>query len=284
MIGAFLRPPLNRFGLRAPKITRYDSYDLYREERVGASAELHGLFSPFVSFKNKTVLDLGCNTGYLLDSFLSRESFTAIGVDISEEMLARGRELYGSRIRFVQNTPKSIPVESNSVDVVYTVDTVEHLAHPRETFLEVYRVLKPGGIALVHFGPYHNPYGSHLEDIIPFPWPHVLFSHRTLLDVAAQLYDSPHYDVACYFTDEQTGEKRPNPYVDRAVWDNFLNHITIRQFNRLIRELPFQVVHQERIGFGGRTFRLGRAVRALSKVPYLDEYFCNALYTVLRKV
>ncbi|NWF74611.1 MAG: class I SAM-dependent methyltransferase [Nitrospirae bacterium] len=280
---AFLRPPLNRFGFRSPTITRYDSLELYVEERVAASAELHGLFSPFVSFKNKTVVDLGCNTGYLLDSFLSRESFTAIGVDISEELLRRGRERYGDRITFIQNTPTRIPVESNSADVVYSVDTVEHLSRPRETLLEIYRILKPGGIALLHFGPFRNPYGSHLEDILPFPWPHVFFSQKTLLNVAARLYESPDYPVACYSRDEKTGQKKPNPYLDHAARDIFLNHITIRKFNRLIGELPFQVIQQQRIGFGGRTFRVGRAVRQLAQVPYLDEYFCNALYTVLGK-
>jgi ubiquinone/menaquinone biosynthesis C-methylase UbiE len=283
MAKAFLRPPLNRWGFRAPKITRYDSIESYVEERVAASAELHALFSPFVSFKNKIVLDLGCNTGHLLASFLSRESFTAVGVDISEEKLVQGRELYGDRIAFIQNTPTTIPVESNSVDIVYTADTVEHLSHPREIFSEIYRILKPGGMAFVHFGPYHNPYGSHLEDIIPFPWPHVFFSQKTLLNVASRLYDSPDYKVACYSVDQHTGQKKPNPYLDHAARKIFLNHITIRQFNKLISDLPFQVVHQQRIGFGGRTFRMGRAVRHLAQVPYLDDYFCSALYTVLGK-
>jgi SAM-dependent methyltransferase len=280
---AFLTPPLNRFGLRAPKITRYDSKDLYLEERVGASAELHSLFTPFASFKDKTVLDLGCNSGYLLDSFLVRESFTAICADIDEDALQKGRERYGDRMTFIKNTPTTIPVDSESVDIVYSVDTVEHLSRPKETLQEIYRILRGGGVALMHFGPYRNPYGSHLEDIIPFPWPHVMFAQRTLLNVAAQLYDSPHYRVACYSVDETTGKKRPNPYLDHAARNIFLNHMTIRRFNRLISELPFELVHQEKIGFGGRTFNIGRAVRLLAKVPYLDDFFCNALYTVLRK-
>jgi SAM-dependent methyltransferase len=280
---AFLRPPLSRFGFRTPKITRFDSVQSYVEDRVAATRELRALFSPFVSFKNNTVLDLGCSSGYLLDSFLSQESFTAIGADISGDVLARGRERYGDRIRFVQSTATTIPLESESIDIVYTVDTVEHLSRPREIFLEIHRVLRPGGIALVHFGPFRNPYGSHLEDIIPFPWPHIVFSMKTLLSVAARLYDAPDYRAACYVIDERTGTKKPNPYVDHAHWETFLNHITIRQFNRLLRELPFVVVHQRRIGFGGRTFRIGRLLRLLAQVPYLDDFFCNALYTVLEK-
>lgn len=280
---AFLRPPLNRFGFRASKITRFDTVQMYVQDRVESLTEMRALFAPFASFKDKTVLDLGCSSGYLLDSFLSRESFTAIGADISAEVLARGRERYGDRIRFVQATPTTIPVESDSVDIVYSIDTVEHLSRIREIFLEIHRVLKPGGIALIHFGPYRNPYGSHLEDIIPFPWPHMFFSMSTLLSVAARLYDSPDYPVACYSRDERTGQRKPNPYLDEAHWNTFLNHITIRQFNRMCRALPLRMVHQERIGFGGRTFKIGRLVRLLARVPLLDDFFCNALYTVLEK-
>ena len=283
MANAFLRPPLNRFGFRAPTITRYDSVQQYVEDRVSTVAEHLALFSPFVSFKNKTVLDLGCSTGYLLDSFLSHESFTPIGADISGEVLARARERYGNRMQFVQNTPTTIPLESDSIDIVYSIDTVEHLSRPRDIFQEIYRILKPGGFALLHFGPFHNPYGSHMEDIIPFPWPHVLFSMSTLRSVAARLYDSPQYSVACYSIDERTGEKKPNPYLDEAHWATFLNHISIRRFNRICQSLPFRMVHQERIGFGGRTFKIGRMVRLLAQVPLIDDFFCNALYTVLQK-
>ena len=279
----FLAPPLNRFGFRTPTITRYDSTQLYVQDRLSTISEALSLFSPFVTFKNKTVVDLGCSSGYFLDSFLSVEPFTAIGVDISAEMLTLARERYGDRIQFVQATPTTIPIPSASVDFVYTLDTVEHLSRPREIFLEVVRILKPGGFALVHFCPFRNPYGSHMEDIIPFPWPHILFSMTTLREVAARLYDSPDYSVACYAMDERTGQKKPNPYLDAAVWETFLNHMSIRKFNRLCDELPLRKVHQERIGFGGRTFKISRLIRGLAKVPLLDDFFCKALYTVLQK-
>lgn len=280
---AFLAPPLNRFGFRAPVISRYDSVQLYVQDRLSTISEFRSLFSPFVTFKNKTVLDLGCSSGYLLDGFLSQEPFNAIGVDISAEVLMRGRAQYGDRIQFVQGTPTTIPVPSASVDIVYTMDTVEHLSRPREIFLEIARVLKPGGLALVHFGPFRNPYGSHMEDIIPFPWPHILFSMTTLREVAACLYDSPNYSAACYSRDEKTGQKKPNPYLDAAVWETFLNHMSIRRFNHLCDELPLRKVHQERIGFGGRTFKISRLIRGLAKVPLVDDFFCKALYTVLQK-
>lgn len=274
--------PLRKFGSRTPAITRFDSSEKYFEQRVADTSHYRKLFSPFVSFEGKTVLDLGCNRGYLLHSFLQHEKFEAIGADLVSYYVKHAMRDYGDHIRFVQSTPTSIPLPSSSVDVVYTIDTMEHLSKPKEIMLDVFRVLRPGGAFLVYFNPWLNPHGSHLDDIIPFPWAHAVFSMNTLLNVAERLYDSPVYETSCYYIDTK-GNKKPNPYRDRTEWENYLNFMTIRRFNRLLRELPFEVRHQERIGFGGNTFRISRVLRGFVKVPLLDEFFTSALFTVLTK-
>jgi len=272
--------PLRRLGSRTPVITRYDSNENYFAQRVAETSQYRKLFSPFVSFDGKTVLELGCNRGYLLHSFLQHANFEAIGADI--HYLEEARRDYGDHIKFVQSTPTSIPLPSGSVDVVYTIDTVEHLSKPKEIFCDVFRVLRPGGVFLVHFNPWLNPHGHHLEDIITFPWPHAVFSMNTLLNVAEKLYDSPMYRASCYFTDAN-GNKKANPYKDRNMWNDYLNFMTIQRFNQMLRELPFEVRHQERIGFGGSTFKLSRMVRGLADAPVLTEFFTSVLFTVLVK-
>jgi SAM-dependent methyltransferase len=278
---AFLGP-LKKLGSRTPTITRFNSDEEYFGQRVAETSHYRALFKPHVSFEGKTVLELGCNRGYLLHSFLQHEKFTAIGADLVSYYLKDAIRDYGDIIQFVQTTPTTIPLPDNSVDVVYTIDTVEHLSQPKEIFMEVFRVMKPGGQFLIHFNPWFNPHGSHLEDIIAFPWPHVFFSMDTLLAVAAKLYDSPAYPTSCYFIDG-AGNKRPNPFLDRDNWGIYLNNMTIRKFNRLLKELPFELRHQERMGFGGHTFKISRLMRGLAKVPLLDEFFTSVLFTVLTK-
>jgi ubiquinone/menaquinone biosynthesis C-methylase UbiE len=278
---AFLGP-LKKLGSRTPAITRFDSNEQYFAQRVADTSRYRELFKRFISFQDKTVLDLGCNRGYLLHSFLQHENFNAIGADLVSYYLKDARRDFGDIIQFIQTTPTTIPLPDNSVDVVYTIDTVEHLSQPKEIFMEVFRVLKPGGRFLVHFNPWLNPHGSHLEDIIAFPWPHVFFSMDTLLAVAAKLYDSPAYKTSCYFLDNE-GKKKPNPYLDRDKWNTYLNQMTIKKFNLLLKELPYVVTHQERIGFGGSTFKMSRMVRGLAQVPVLDEFFTSVLFTVLTK-
>jgi ubiquinone/menaquinone biosynthesis C-methylase UbiE len=274
---------LGRFGFRKAELRRFDSMENYIADRTEQIDDYLTLFRPFVSFTDKTVLEIGCNRGYLINSFLQNERFTAIGADIDPAALEIARQTYGDKINFVKTTATTVPLPAASVDIIYTIDTVEHLSKVREIFTDSWRVLKPGGTMLVHFQSWYGPCGSHLEDIIPFPWANVVFSMDTLLKVAAHLYDSPDYDVACYFVDQQTGERKPNPYLDKARWDEFLNHLTIRQFRRMIRELPFEVAHFENIGFGGRTYKVGQYLRQLSKVPLINEFFTKATFAVLKK-
>jgi SAM-dependent methyltransferase len=280
----FIDTPLRRLNLREnTHNNRYDSMENYFEDRVSNVARYRDLFSQFASFRDQTVLELGCSSGYILNSFLEKEPFTAIGAELLSEPLEQGRKQYGDRIRFVQTTPTSIPVPDDSVDVIYTVDTVEHLSRPREIFLDAYRILKPGGRFLIHFGPWYNACGAHLEDIIPFPWPQVFFSMDTLLKVAAHLYDSPDHKPACYWIDQNTGQRRPNPYLDREKWRSYLNDVTVRKFKRIVRELPFEQVHLRCNGFGGTTFKAARALRWLAHTPVLNEFFTSYVFCVLRK-
>jgi ubiquinone/menaquinone biosynthesis C-methylase UbiE len=279
----FTETPLRKFGFNTETITRFDSMKNYISDRVEQIDDYQQLFKKFCNFEGKTVLEIGCNKGYMLNSFLQHENFTAIGGDIDTNALEYARNKFGDRAKFFQTTPNSIPLESKSADIIYTIDTVEHLSDPKAIFLEALRVLKPGGWFLVHFHPWFGPYGTHLEDIIPYPWANAIFSMDTLLDVAAHLYDHPDYKVPCYFQDEETGEKRPNPYLDRQMWNEYLNQITLRQFRGMLKELPFEVVHNEQIGFGGKVFSVGKYMNAFSQVPVLDEFFTKAYFCVLRK-
>jgi hypothetical protein len=60
---------LKRFGFRKNEITRFDTMENYVADRVEQIGEYQELFSPFVSFEGKTVLELGCNKGYIINSF-----------------------------------------------------------------------------------------------------------------------------------------------------------------------------------------------------------------------
>lgn len=282
VVRLFEETPLRRFALRNESTDRYKSTAAYVADRTSQIADYRTLFAKFVTLRDKVVAELGCSRGYILDAFLRSEPFTPIGIECDAKALAAGAKEY-PRVRFVQSTASSIPLPDASVDVMYTIDTVEHLSRPAEIFQECYRVLRPGGRFLVHFHPWLGPYGAHLEDIIPFPWPHVVFSMETLLATAATIYDSERHVPACYWIDPDTGKRRPNPYRNVEFWREFLNRMTIRQFRRVLAATPFEVEHFEQVGFGGRRFSWARYLGGAARLPVLDEFFARAVFCAMRK-
>jgi SAM-dependent methyltransferase len=98
-----------------------------------------------------TVLDIGCGAG--MDLMLAAEtvgpSGRAIGVDMTEAMAERART--GARSRGLANVEvrlgdaMSLPVDSDSVDVVISNGVLNLTPDKHQAFGEVFRILKPGG-------------------------------------------------------------------------------------------------------------------------------------------
>ncbi|MGB7085559.1 MAG: class I SAM-dependent methyltransferase [Phormidesmis sp.] len=72
------------------------------------------------------------------------------GHGLNGEELARNRQL--DRY-FVQNLNENqtLPLADSSFDAVVNTVSVQYLQYPEKIFAEMYRVLKPGGIAIVSF-------------------------------------------------------------------------------------------------------------------------------------
>jgi len=108
------------------------------------------------------VLDIGCGRGELL-LHTARAGALSYGVDyaqdavtIAREVVSRTDEVTRSRIRGVQRADACrLPYATGSFDRVFLLDVVEHLypAELQETLCEAYRVLRPGGVAVVHTMP-----------------------------------------------------------------------------------------------------------------------------------
>ena len=107
--------------------------------------------------ENKTIVEIGHGAGRILAA-ASRAFGHAKGVDIHdnndlvlEELKQRGIE----NVELFKSDGKSLPLEDDSVDCVYSFIVFQHL-EKIEVFekyvAEVYRVLKPGGVAVLYFG------------------------------------------------------------------------------------------------------------------------------------
>ena len=107
-----------------------------------ALAELH---------EGETVLDLGSGGG--IDVLLSAKRVgptgRAFGLDMTDEMLALALEnktkAGATNVEFLKGHIESIPLPSNSVDVIISNCVINLSGDKRKVLAEAFRVLKPGG-------------------------------------------------------------------------------------------------------------------------------------------
>lgn len=105
--------------------------------------------------EGETVLDLGSGAG--IDVFLAAtkvgERGRVIGVDMTEDMVARGQKLARehdfANVEFRLGEIEHLPLEANAVDVIISNCVINLTADKLASFREIHRVLKPGGRILI---------------------------------------------------------------------------------------------------------------------------------------
>jgi ubiquinone/menaquinone biosynthesis C-methylase UbiE len=97
----------------------------------------------------KTVLDIASGSGYGTQMLAETAKFI-YGVDINENAIGYAQEHFGGKnIEYRLGDGESIPLDDDSVDVVVTFETIEHIKNYKKFLDEVRRILKPDGLLLV---------------------------------------------------------------------------------------------------------------------------------------
>lgn len=109
--------------------------------------------------RNLRLLDCGCGTGNNL-ALLDRVG-RAYGVDLTPIGLTIGRE--AGRTRLARASVTALPFPSASFDIVTSFDVLYSLERPdaEQAAAEMFRVLKPGGFALVNVAAMESLRGDH---------------------------------------------------------------------------------------------------------------------------
>jgi len=101
------------------------------------------------------VLEIGPGPGYLgLEWLKNTQGTTLRGLDISADMIAvaeRNAKVYelSERVRYVHSSGAKLPFEDGAFDAVFTASSLHEWSEPKETFHEIWRVLKTGGSLLI---------------------------------------------------------------------------------------------------------------------------------------
>jgi SAM-dependent methyltransferase len=258
-----------------------EAYHEWREQ--GLRRQFMEYFSP-EDLAGRDVVDFGCGEGEL--SFLVAKfgvkSITGIEIskDLYEAAIKRSRQnSLQVRPRFLlASNSNTLDLPTNSVDVLLCFDVLEHVMEYRTIIREWHRALRKGGKIFIWWVPWWHPYGPHIESLLPIPWCHVFFSEKTLLDTCARIYEMPEFKPRIWDLDHE-GQKKPNKWLNMKVLPE-VNKLTMSDFERLCREVGFQIKSRRIRGFGSR---LARMSNIFLKVAYLREFFTSSVVYVLEK-
>jgi SAM-dependent methyltransferase len=125
------------------------------------------------------LLDIGCGHGFLLKK-MAQGGWAVEGIEVSRPGREYARKTLGLSIH--SKPLEEIAFPNESLDVVTLLYVIEHIHDPKMILMEVFRILKPGGMVLLRWphstpvvkilGPvakrfdiYHTPF--HLYDFNP---------------------------------------------------------------------------------------------------------------------
>lgn len=123
------------------------------------------LFERYKIKQGQKFLDIGCGRGEFLRGFIDC-GVLGHGVDRSP---AAEKYCPEADLRAVDFENEKLPYPNNYFDVIYSKSVVEHFYYPEKLFLEMYRVLKPGGLAITLCPDWEFNYKIYFED----------YTHRT---------------------------------------------------------------------------------------------------------
>ena len=117
-----------------------------------------GLLEP-----GERVLDLGCGAG--TDSLVAAQmvgsSGHVTGIDMTREMLVKARAaataMGRENVQFVEGEVERLPFEDGSIDVVISNGVIDLVPDKDAVFVEIFRLLRPGGRIQVADVTIQNP-------------------------------------------------------------------------------------------------------------------------------
>lgn len=187
-------------------------------------SKLEALLGPdfWREIKDKVVVDFGCGSGSDSVEMAQRGARKVIGIDIQERFLAAARE---RAKRFGVSDRCAFATKADGrADVIVAIDSFEHFDDPEAVLKTMAEMIKPDGCVIASFGPtWYHPLGGHLFSV--FPWAHLIFTEEALIRWRSDFKS----DGAKRFREVEGG----------------LNQMTIRRFERSVRESPFMFAQFE---------------------------------------
>jgi SAM-dependent methyltransferase len=111
---------------------------------------LYDIVGEFGLAPGSLAVDVGCGEGTHSLRLAERFGLAVVGVDPVQRHIDVARSSAGEGVRFVLGSAESLPLESETAELVWCRDVLVHVADLPAAYAEFARVLRPGGRALVY--------------------------------------------------------------------------------------------------------------------------------------
>lgn len=116
------------------------------------------------SFSGKYILDLGAGLGGL-SAEMAHRGASVISVEPGNawRTLAHRRLAPLANVSVVGAVGEALPVADSSIDLIASLQVLEHVADPQRVIFEAFRVLKPGGYIFIAYENYLSFWEPHYK-------------------------------------------------------------------------------------------------------------------------
>lgn len=124
------------------------SYETYAQVQWQVMTRLLEQLIPYLEDElSPHVLDIGCGTGWLADAVRMHNLMWKLkGIDIAPSMVEAASK---KGVDATLGSAESLPYIDDSMDGVFSSMCIQWLEHPEHMLRDVYRVLKPGAVAVI---------------------------------------------------------------------------------------------------------------------------------------
>ena len=136
-------------GIEGEKAIYYDK--ISREHRISEFKEQAKEIVKHIK-DGDSVLEVASGPGYLLIELAKFGKYKITGMDISKDIVAiaaSNAKEAGANVNFLQGNASRIPFHENTFNFIICVLSFKNFKEPVKALREMYRVLKPGGMALI---------------------------------------------------------------------------------------------------------------------------------------
>lgn len=129
--------------------------EIYQQSECRSSDELDNINKTYshyleklenLNVKKKNFLEIGCDSGSLLERALEIGYKNVVGIEPSDQAIAQASPRIKDKIIHGSFEPGHF--KENSFDVIFFAMVIEHMVDASSFVSEIYRILKPGGMVL----------------------------------------------------------------------------------------------------------------------------------------